>query len=63
MIQVLGDESEPTSKNNPVQTTLVPIPLWQALSIMIDLLVIISDEALNKTKSIFSHHPSFILWE
>lgn len=31
MIQVLGDESEPTSQNNPVQTTTVPIQLLQVL--------------------------------
>lgn len=44
-IQVLGDEREPTSKNNPVQTTPVPVHLLQVLSILTDLLVIISDEA------------------
>lgn len=42
---MLGDESEATSKNNPVQTTLVPIQLLQVLPILIDLLVIINGEA------------------
>lgn len=45
MIQVLGDESEATSKNNPVQATPVPAQLLQVLSILTDLLVIINDEA------------------
>lgn len=31
MIQVLGDESEPTSKYNPVQTTPIPIQLLEVL--------------------------------
>lgn len=39
MIQVLGDESEPTSENNLVQTTPVPIQLLQVLFTLSDLLV------------------------
>lgn len=45
MIQVLGDESEASSKNNPVQATPVPVQLLQVLPILTDLLVIINDEA------------------
>lgn len=45
MIQVLGDNSEPTSKTNPVQTTPVPAQLLQGLSVLTDLLLIVSGEA------------------
>lgn len=44
MIQVLGNESEPTSQNNPVQTTTVPIQLLQVLLTLIGLLVTIADQ-------------------
>jgi len=44
MTHVLGNQSEYPSKNNPVQTTPVPVQLLEVLLTVTGLLVIIADQ-------------------